>query len=86
MTSTSNQYSRFLIGYTRLQVYCVNTQYMMYIQEGDSALMVAVKRGETGIVKELVKGGADLNHQNNVRCYAPWLHCVCPIGGVGGVD
>ena len=40
--------------------------FMMYIQEGSSALMVAAVRGETGVVKELMKGGADLNLQNNV--------------------
>ena len=41
--------------------------YMMYIQwTGDSALMVAVKRGRTGVVKELVEGGADLNLQDKV--------------------
>ena len=40
---------------------------MMYIQwTGDPALMEAVRRGETGVVKELVKGGADLNLQNKV--------------------
>ena len=39
---------------------------MMYIQEGESALMVAAWRGETGVVKELVEGGADLNRQNKV--------------------
>ena len=39
---------------------------MMYIQGGDSALMVAVKCGEPGVVKELVEGGADLNLQDNV--------------------
>ena len=39
---------------------------MMYIQEGDSALMVAVRRSETGVVKELVEGGADLHLQNKV--------------------
>ena len=39
---------------------------MMYIQEGDSALMVAVRRGKTGVVKELMKRGADLNLQNKV--------------------
>ena len=49
------------------QVQCVNTQYMMYIQRtGDSALMVAARRGETEVVKELVEGGADLNLQNKV--------------------
>ena len=39
---------------------------MMYIQERDSALMVAVGRGETGVVKEPVEGGADLNQQDKV--------------------
>ena len=42
---------------------------MMYIQEGYSALMVAAIRGETGVVKELVKGGADLNLQDKVCQY-----------------
>ena len=39
---------------------------MMYIQEGDSVLMKAARRGRTGVVKELRKGGADLNLQNKV--------------------
>ena len=39
---------------------------MMYIQEGYSALTMAARWGETGVVKELVEGGADLNLQNNV--------------------
>ena len=39
---------------------------MMYIQEGESALMEAVRSGETGVFKELVEGGADLNLQNKV--------------------
>ena len=38
---------------------------MMYIQRGDSALMVAARIGMTG-VEELIKGGADLNLQNKV--------------------
>ena len=42
---------------------------MMYIQRGDSALMVAARRGETGVVKELVKGGADLNLHDKVCQY-----------------
>ena len=48
------------------QVQCVNTQYMMYIQWGDSALMVAAREGMTGVIKELMKGGAALNLQNKV--------------------
>ena len=39
---------------------------MMYIQEGDSALMKAARSGETEVVNELGEGGADLNLQNNV--------------------
>ena len=39
---------------------------MVYIQEGDSALMVAALSGQTGVIKELVEGGADLNLQNKV--------------------
>ena len=39
---------------------------MMYIQWGESALMVAVRSGKTRVVKELMKGGADLNLQNIV--------------------
>ena len=38
----------------------------MYIQEGESALMMAIRNGKTGVVKELMKGGADLNLQNKV--------------------
>ena len=39
---------------------------MMYIQEGESAVMVAARMGKTRVVKELVEGGADLNLQNKV--------------------
>ena len=39
---------------------------MMYMQEGYSALMVAAMWGKTGVVKELVERGADLNLQNKV--------------------
>ena len=40
---------------------------MMYIQRtGDSALMETARRDETGVVKELVEGGADLNLQDKV--------------------
>ena len=39
---------------------------MMYIQEGDSALMEAARWDKTSVVVELMKGGADLNLQNKV--------------------
>ena len=38
----------------------------MYIQDGDSALMMAVRMGKTGVIKELVEAGADMNVQNEV--------------------
>lgn len=41
-------------------------QYTMYIQSGLAALMVAACSGATGVVKELVRAGADLNLQTNV--------------------
>ena len=41
----------------------------MYIQEGESALMWAARRGMTGVVEELMKGGVDLNLQNKVCQY-----------------
>ena len=44
----------------------VITIFIIYIQDGDSPLMVAVREGKTGVVKELVKGGADLNLQSKV--------------------
>ena len=40
--------------------------FMMYIQVGDSALIEAARWGKTGVVKDLMKGGAQLNLQNNV--------------------
>ena len=56
---------------------------MMYIQwMGDSALMVAARRGETRVVKELVERGADLNLQNKVcRRYMMYMNrmLVCEI-------
>ena len=42
---------------------------MMYIQEGDSALIMAARWGKTGVIKELVEGGADLNLQDKVCQY-----------------
>ena len=40
---------------------------MIYIQRtGNSALMEAASRGETGVVRELMRGGADLNLKNKV--------------------
>ena len=39
---------------------------MMYIQRGYSAMMVAIRKGMTGVAKELMKAGANLNLQNNV--------------------
>ena len=39
---------------------------MMYLQEGYSALIEAVRWGETRVVKELMKRGAALNLQSKV--------------------
>ena len=38
-------------------------------QDGDSALMLAVKNGHTNVVVKLVKAGAKLDLQNKVQNY-----------------
>ena len=48
----------------------------MYIQEGNSALMVAVRNDETGVVEELVKAGAKLNLQNTVYTCLYKIHVL----------
>ena len=45
---------------------CVSYYTCLSSQAGKTALMKAVFFGETEIVAELVKGGADLNLQNEV--------------------
>ena len=42
-------------------VLCVPTQH------GDTALILATVRSDPDVLKELVRAGADLNVQNNVR-------------------
>lgn len=37
-----------------------------YIQNGDSALIVASRKGKTEVVKVLLREGADMNLQSNV--------------------
>ena len=63
VTVSPSQFKDWLVPLQQVQ--CVHTQYMMYIQRGDSALMVVASSDKTG-VKDLVEGGADLNLQNNV--------------------
>ena len=58
--------ANYTISNLLIQTIAIITQYMMYIQEGESALMMAIMKGKTGVVKELVEGGADLNLQNKV--------------------
>ena len=41
----------------------------MYMQLGNSALILATFGGKTDIVVELVKGGADIDLQDKVRTY-----------------
>ena len=56
--------------YTCIYMYVKSIQTLAstrnYIQKGDSALKMAVRRGETGVVKELVEARADMNLQNKV--------------------
>ena len=60
----------------------VFTCQMMFIQMGDSVLMVAARRCQTAVVKELTKAGADLNLQNKVYMFFDVninVHEGCPV-------
>ena len=43
-------------------------------QDGDTPLMRTACMGETEIMAELVKGGADLNLQNEVCLFMYYIH------------
>ena len=47
-------------------IVCVILLMSVITQDGESALMRAAYRGQTEVVVELVKAGADLNLQNKV--------------------
>lgn len=57
---------------------CVSYYTCLSSQYGYSALMVAADEGETEVVVELIKAGADLNLQNKVQ----WLSILCMDGPV----
>ena len=46
---------------------CVPCYTCLSSQDGDSALMIAASKGDTEVVVELVKAGANLNLQNEVQ-------------------
>ena len=48
---------------------CPMVSFTFIAQEGDSAVMLAARGGQTDIVVELVKAGAKLDLQNVVRNY-----------------
>ena len=48
-------------------------------QRGDSAVIRATLRYQSGALQELVRAGADLNLQNEVRCRCSYCrHCTAP--------
>ena len=49
-------------------------------QDGDSALTLAARDGLTDVVMELVKAGANLDLQNNVKTY---LHSSSTVSKIG---
>ena len=56
-----------------LPVISVSLHMSVITQRGDSALILAARRGRTEVVSLLVKAGAALDLQNVVNMW----HCVC---------
>ena len=58
---------------------CVILHMSVITQRGDSALMMAASEGETKVVVELVKAGANVEMQNRVcqKTYIYTCTCVC---------
>ena len=60
---------------------CVILHMSVITQRGDSALMMAASEGETKVVVELVKAGANVEMQNRVcqKTYIYTCTCVCKL-------
>lgn len=67
--SVCNKYNIHCGRYTYMYVWNLyyNCPVCLFIQLGNSALMVAAKNGMTEVVIQLVKAGANLNLQNTVH-------------------
>ena len=59
------------------EVISVSLHMSVITQDGDSALMIAVREGRTEVFKLLVKVGANVHLQNKVTC-----QCIIIQGGV----
>ena len=55
---------------------CVILHMSVITQEGDSALMKAAREGETDVVVELVKAGANVDLQDDVCQYVYEMHDI----------
>ena len=54
------------------EVISVSLHMSVITQEGDSALMIAVRQGKTIVVSQQLKVGANIDLQNKVKF--PWAH------------
>ena len=55
------------VRYTQYFLFCVSLHMSVITQNGNSALMMAARKGRTEVVSLLLKAGANIHIQNNVR-------------------
>ena len=56
------------VRYTQYLLFCVSLHMSVITQNGNSALMMAVREGRTEVVPLLLKAGANTDLQNKVKC------------------
>ena len=56
------------VRYTQYLLFCVSLHMSVITQDGDSALMMAARKGRTKVVSLLLEAGANIHIQNKVKC------------------
>ena len=56
------------VRYTQYLLFCVSLHMSVITQDGDSALMMAARKGRTKVVSLLLEAGANTDLQNKVNC------------------
>ena len=56
------------VRYTQYLLFCVSLYMSVITQNGNSALMIAIREGRTKVVSLLLEAGANTDLQNKVIC------------------
>ena len=56
------------VRYTQYLLFCVSLHMSVITQDGDSALMIAIREGRNKVVSLLLEAGANIHIQNKVKC------------------